>query len=102
MDEDFQKHPDFLVRSDEAGPFYAAMNHAIFMGTTGGLRTNVDMQVCDANDEPIPGLFNVGNMVGDMYANTYNFAIPGNCYGINALCFGYCLGRDMAAGKFDA
>ena len=27
------------------------------------------MEVCDENDQPIPGLFNVGAMVGDMYAN---------------------------------
>lgn len=102
VDEDFQKHPDFLVEIEEEGPFYAAMNYAIFMGTTGGLRTNVDMQVCDEGDNPIPGLFNVGVMVGDMYANTYNFAIPGNCYGINCLTFGYLLGRDLADGKFNA
>ena len=59
------------------------------------------IQVCDENDEPIPGLFNVGCMVGDMYANEYNFAIPGNSYGINCLTFGYMLGHDLAAGKFE-
>ena len=102
VDEDFYKNPDFLVRIDEAGPFYAARNYAMFMTVMGGLRTSVNMEVCDANDEPIPGLFNVGAMVGDMYANTYNFAIPGNSYGINCLTFGYLLGRDLAEGKFDA
>lgn len=102
VDEDFYKNPDFLVRIDEAGPFYAARNYAMFMTVMGGLRTSVNMEVCDANDEPIPGLFNVGAMVGDMYANTYNFAIPGNSYGINRLTFGYLLGRDLAEGKFDA
>ncbi|MDO4443657.1 MAG: FAD-dependent oxidoreductase [Slackia sp.] len=102
VDEDFCKNPDFMVRIDEAGPFYAARNYAMFMTVMGGLRTSVDMEVCDENDEPIPGLFNVGAMVGDMYANTYNFAIPGNSYGINCLTFGYVLGRDLAAGKFDA
>ena len=56
----------------------------------------------DENDEVIPGLFNVGAMIGDMYANTYNFAVPGNSYGINCLTFGYLLGRDLASGKFDA
>lgn len=100
VDEDFYKNPDFLVKIDEAGPFYAAQNYAMFMTVMGGLRTSKDMQVCDENDEPIPGLFNVGAMVGDMYANTYNFAIPGNSYGINCLTFGYLLGRDLAAGKF--
>ncbi|MCR5582776.1 MAG: FAD-dependent oxidoreductase [Eggerthellaceae bacterium] len=101
VDEDFHKNPDFLVKIDEAGPFYAAQNYAMFMTVMGGLRTSVNMEVCDENDKPIPGLFNVGAMIGDMYANTYNFAVPGNSYGINCLTFGYLLGRDLAAGKFD-
>ena len=99
VDEDFHKNPDFLVRIEEDGPFYAAQNYATFMTVMGGLRTSVNVEVCDENDEPIPGLFNVGAMVGDMYANTYNFAIPGNSYGINCLTFGYLLGRDLAAGR---
>ncbi|MBE6465352.1 FAD-dependent oxidoreductase [Denitrobacterium detoxificans] len=101
IDEDFHKNPDFLVKIDEAGPFYAAQNYAMFMTVMGGLRTSVNMEVCDEDDKPIPGLFNVGAMIGDMYANTYNFAVPGNSYGINCLTFGYLLGRDLAAGKFD-
>ena len=99
VDEDFYKNPDFLVKIDEAGPFYAAQNYAMFMTVMGGLRTGINMEVCDENDEPIPGLYNVGAMVGDMYANTYNFAIPGNSYGINCLTFGYTLGHDLASGK---
>lgn len=102
VDEDFYKNPDYLIPIKEEGPFYAAKNTATFMTVMGGLRTNSDLQVCDENDDPIPGLFNVGAMIGDMYANTYNFAIPGNSYGINCLTFGYLLGRDLAAGKFDA
>lgn len=102
VDEDFHKNPDFLVRIDEEGPFYAARNYAMFMTVMGGLRTSANLEVCDEDDNPIPGLFNVGAMVGDMYANTYNFAIPGNSYGLNCLTFGYLLGRDLAEGKFDA
>lgn len=101
VDEDFHKDPSFLIPIDENGPFYYARNYALFMTVMGGLRCNEYMQVEDENDEPIPGLFNVGAMIGDMYANTYNFAIPGNSYGINCLTFGYLLGRDLAAGKFD-
>ena len=100
-DEDFHKDPKFMIPSDENGPFYYARNYALFMTVMGGLRCNEFMQVEDENDEVIPGLFNVGAMIGDMYANTYNFAVPGNSYGINCLTFGYLLGRDLAAGKFD-
>ena len=100
-DEDFHKDPTFLIPIDENGPFYYARNYALFMTVMGGLRCNEFMQVEDENDEVIPGLFNVGAMIGDMYANTYNFAVPGNSYGINCLTFGYLLGRDLASGKFD-
>ncbi len=74
----------------------------MMMTVMGGLNTNSDMQVCDENDAPLPGLFNVGHMTGNMYANNYNFAIPGNCYGINCITYGYLLGHDLADGKFDA
>lgn len=98
VDEDFYKNPDFMVKIDEAGPFYAARNTAMFMTVMGGLRTGANMEVLDEDDQPIPGLFNVGAMIGDMYANTYNFAIPGNSYGINCLTFGYTLGHELADG----
>ena len=101
VDEDFYKNPDFLVKIEEEGPYYAAVNTCTFMTIMGGLRTSVNMEVCDENDQPIPGLFNVGCMIGDMYANQYNFAIPGNSYGLNCLTFGYLLGHDLAEGKFD-
>ena len=101
-DLDFHKDPSYLIKIDENGPFYAAQNTAMMMTVMGGLNTNCNMQVCDENDEPIPGLFNVGHMTGNMYANNYNFAIPGNCYGINCITYGYLLGRDLANGVFDA
>jgi succinate dehydrogenase/fumarate reductase flavoprotein subunit len=101
VDEDFHKNPDFLIKIEDSGPYYATRNMCLFMTIMGGLRTSPNLEICDAEDNPIPGLFNVGIMVGDMYANNYNFAIPGNNYGINCLTFGYLLGRDLAAGKFD-
>ena len=101
-DEDFHKDPSYLIKIDENGPFYAAQNYPMFMSTEGGLNTNYHLQVCDANDTPIPGLYNVGQMIGNMYANNYNFSIPGNSYGINCITFGYLLGRDLANGVFDA
>ncbi|MBR2836378.1 MAG: FAD-dependent oxidoreductase [Coriobacteriales bacterium] len=99
-DLDFHKNPDYLVYVNPDGPFYAATCGGLFMTVMGGLNTNYMLQVCDNNDEPIPGLFNIGQMIGNMYANNYNFAIPGNSYGINCITFGYLLGRDLAAGKF--
>lgn len=48
----------------------------------GGTRTNIDLQALDANDEPIPGLFNVGTMIGDFYSGVYTFAFPRHMGGI--------------------
>ncbi len=101
VDEDFGKRSDYMIKIDENGPFYASQNYALFMTVMGGLRTSANMEVCDENDQPIPGLFNVGQMIGDMYANTYNFAVPGHNYGIACLTFGYLLGQDLANGVFD-
>ena len=101
VDEDFHKRSEFMIPIEAEGPYYSSMNYALFMTVMGGLRCNEYMQVQDENDEVIPGLFNVGAMIGDMYANTYNFAIPGNSYGINCLTFGKLLGEDLASGRFD-
>lgn len=100
-DTDFFKDASLMIPITD-GPFYGATNKPIFMTVLGGLRTDVNMQVCDDEDQPIPGLFNVGQMVGDMYANTYNFAIPGQCLGGNCLTFGYNLGKDLAKDSIQA
>jgi succinate dehydrogenase/fumarate reductase flavoprotein subunit len=98
-DKDFFKDSRLMIPINPAGPFYAALNSPLLMTITGGLRTDANMQVCDENDDPIPGLFNVGIMVGDVYANNYNFAIPGHSYGGNCLTFGYVLGSDLAKNR---
>lgn len=72
--------------------FSASVTAAICIG---------DYEGVDEGMSPSRGLFNVGCMVGDMYANEYNFAIPGNSYGINCLTFGYTLGHRLAAGDFE-
>ena len=96
-DEDFYKRAEFLVPLAQ-GPFYGTRLGVGFLTVLGGLRTNVKMQVCDANDEPIPGLYNIGTMVGDFFANMYTFRVEGNNLGANCLTFGYVTGRDIANG----
>ncbi|MBR2835154.1 MAG: FAD-dependent oxidoreductase [Coriobacteriales bacterium] len=99
-DLDFHKPAQFLIPILPEGPFYATRNSPMVMTVMGGLNTNQWMQVCDEDDQPIPGLFNIGHMTGNMYANNYNFAIPGNCYGINCITYGYLVGKDLAADRF--
>ncbi len=94
-DRDFHKKPEYLQQIREA-PFYgASLSDRYFFSVMGGPRTNWKMQICDENDEPIPGLYCVGSMVGDMYANCYDFRIPGQNYGAG-LTFGYLTGRRVA------
>lgn len=97
-DEDFHKDASLMAPITE-GPFYGCkleMSPANFLCVTGGLRTNENMQVCDAEDNPIEGLYNLGIMVGDSYANCYNFAICGHNLGMNCNTFAYLLGKDLA------
>jgi len=98
VDDEFHKRAELLVPIAEA-PFYgAAFGAPSFLTVMGGLRTNINMQVCDENDAAIPGLYNLGTMVGDYFANVYNFKIEGNNLGANCLTFGYMTGRDIANG----
>lgn len=95
-DEDFHKTSEALFEIKE-GPFYgAAPNGSNILTILGGLRTNINMQVCDKNDDPIPGLYNVGTMVGDVFAGTYTFQVEGANYGMNCITFGYLTGKYIA------
>ena len=95
-DDDFHKDAKHLHPIEE-GPFYGEMTDVFgFLTVMGGLNTNVNMQVCDADDQPIPGLYNVGTMVGDVFAGTYTFMIEGANYGMNCVTFGYLTGKYIA------
>ncbi|MBE6004794.1 MAG: FAD-binding protein [Lachnospiraceae bacterium] len=95
LDEEYHVNPEVLYPIE--GPYYASKNTgATFLTVCGGLRTNEKMQVCDANDKPIEGLYNTGIMTGDFYANTYNFVMPGQNLGAVCGTLSYLLGRDLA------
>ena len=51
---------------------------------------------CIPNDQPIPGLYNVGTMVGDCYGNVYSLKLGGHNLGMNCICFGYLTGKFIA------
>ena len=96
LDEQFHVNPEILYPISTP-PFYASkITGATFLTVCGGLRTNEKMQVCDADDMPIEGLYNTGIMTGDFYANTYNFVMPGQNLGAVCGTLSYLLGRDLA------
>ena len=97
-DTEFYKDPEFMIPVKE-GPFYCqkSVHQPLpFYTVLGGLRTNENMQVCDENDEAIPGLYIVGTGVGDVFAGYYSFQIQGINYGMNCVTFGYLTGKYIA------
>ncbi len=97
-DADFHKKAKYLQEIKDA-PFYGALiNQYRFFSVLGGPRTNYKMQICDENDVPIKGLYAAGSMIGDMFANCYNFRIAGHNYGC-CLTFGYLTGKFIAANE---
>ncbi len=95
-DTEFHKRADVLHEIKD-GPFYGQKTSMKSVLTVlGGLRTNAYMQVCEGDDQPIPGLYNVGTMVGDAFAGNYSFMTCGANYGMNCITFGYLTGRYIA------
>jgi hypothetical protein len=52
-------------------PYRAAAFGLSDLGTKGGLRTDVDGRVLDADDQPIPGLYAAGNTMAAVSGETY-------------------------------
>ncbi|MBR2834091.1 MAG: FAD-binding protein [Coriobacteriales bacterium] len=95
-DTDFYKDPAKMIGITEA-PFYGCAFTPMLLTVLGGTRSNVNLQVLDANDEPIPGLYHVGTMIGDFYCGTYTFAMEGVNYGATCVTLPYVLGKELAA-----
>ncbi|MBN1367152.1 MAG: FAD-binding protein, partial [Dehalococcoidales bacterium] len=95
LDEDYFKRPGLLISVKKA-PFYGQINKApTLLVVSGGLRTNTKMQVLDVENKVIPGLYAVGTIIGDMYANYYSFMASGIHLGANCLTFPYLVGREI-------
>jgi fumarate reductase flavoprotein subunit len=94
VDEDFGKRSGLLFPLDK-GPFYGRTTKPWLLIVTGGLRTNDKLQALDNNDQIIPGLYAIGTICGDMFANCYDFIFPGHNLGATCITFGYLAGRDI-------
>jgi fumarate reductase flavoprotein subunit len=96
IDDDYHKRTDLLLPVETA-PFYGATSKSPqLLFISGGLRTNLKMQVLDKSERVIPGLYAVGTIVGDMYANIYTFLEPGHNLGATCVTFGYLVGKNVA------
>ena len=95
-DGDYGKRPGLLIPV-ERSPFYGEVNKLPWLlCISGGLRTNIKMQVLDKSERVIPGFYAVGTIAGDMYSNIYTFIEPGHNLGANCVTFGYLAGKYIA------
>nr|WP_321238330.1 FAD-dependent oxidoreductase [uncultured Tolumonas sp.] len=93
-DEDFNKE-SYLMFTIEQAPFYAVPIKSHLLVTVGGLDCDPDMQVLDSQGYKIPGLYAVGNIQGNFFANEYPLMAPGLSHG-RAITLSYVLGERLA------
>ena len=97
VDVDFGVPKRFLASVDTP-PFYALNVPAKTLVVPFGLHVNENSQVCTESDEPIDGLFAVGNVQGDFFSFTYPVTCPGLSHG-RSLTFGNLVGAALAKGE---
>ena len=56
LDDEFHKDKRFLLPVKQP-PFYGIKNEPYTLCITGGLNTDIQMHVCDNQNDPIPGLY---------------------------------------------
>lgn len=95
-DVDFGKRAELLT-TIEKPPFYALKFGPALLTVVGGLNVDVKLRVLDAKQNPIPGLYAVGNTSGGLYGVDYPTVIPGNSHG-RALTWGYVAGSTVMEG----
>ncbi|MGC6471588.1 MAG: FAD-binding protein [Parvibaculales bacterium] len=90
---DPRNQPNPCLRPIENGPFYAMPIYPGDIGTNGGMVTNEKAQVIGENDQPIDGLYAIGNNAASSMGESY----PGAGVTIGpALTFGYIAARHMS------
>ena len=97
VDSEFGKRADYLV-AIEQGPYYAIPRGANSLpAILGGLVVDENQQCLDAERNPIPGFFAVGNASGQFYGGVdYPMDIEGLSIG-RAITSGYVTGRYVAS-----
>lgn len=95
-DVDFGKRKELLTPIINP-PFYAGKLFSTLLTMSGGVRTDSNLLVLDAEGNPIQGLYVAGSAGGEFFANDYPTICPGINHG-RCLTFGRMAGI-KAAGK---
>ena len=94
--EDTQFHtPAQFLASVKEPPFYACIVAATMLVVPFGLHVDRNSQVCTEEDEPIEGLYAVGNVQGDFYAYDYPVVYSGLSHS-RSLTYGQLVGEALA------
>lgn len=93
-DKDFGRAPETMVKL-EKGPFYAVKTCPYVMLTKGGPLMNADAQTLNENHEPIPGLYQCGELTGG--ANVGGGANIGGLANTSCVVWGKIAGANAAA-----
>lgn len=94
-DDDFYKKKDKLIGVFDP-PYYGCSFSPMFLTSLGGIRANTKLQALDADNQPIPGLYLAGTMIGGFYSSVYTFAMEGINYGATCVTLPYVLGKELA------
>ena len=93
-DEDYGKEA-YRLSELRNPPFFGAWYGASILTTLDGLCINKHLQVLDAAEEPIEGLYAIGTCSGRYYSGNYPVYLVGNCLGRN-MTFGYQVIKEIA------
>ncbi len=97
IDLDFGKPAKYMTTPLSTPPFYAMKRWLRVTATFSGLNVNVDSAVLDASNQPIEGLYAIGNVAGNYFGGVdYPMTIPGQSLG-RCYTFGYVVGRALAS-----
>ena len=81
VDSEFGKSAPDLKAITGKGKYMALKFQKGAYGTVGGVRINKYCEVLDNDSRPIPGLYSAGTDANTIYADSYNFKLPGNTMG---------------------
>ncbi len=70
-DEEFFKSKESLVYKVSEGPYYVTKGHSGVLGALGGVNTTDDLEVLDAKNQVIKGLYATGNNVSGISYGAY-------------------------------